>query len=319
MHEVSAIEWEEVQSKLNGHFLQSDAWAQFQRSLGRGRMLRRATGQWSVQAFAFREKGWQYAYAAMGPTLEAEGGGILQKSNWLGAGVDFVRAEPQGQVSAQQLRQLGWVPSIELNPARTAVVDLTLSEDELRRNLTSGHRSAINGAGRRGLSFREGKSEEIEVLISLIKQTGRRRGFHPHPDGYYRKMAEVLMPLGAAKLCLAEAEGKPVAASVVFDYRGERIYAHAAADPASRKLQAAVPLVWHMIMEAKAAGMKSFDLWGVAPDGAGPEHPWAGFSQFKRAFGGREVERVGTWDLPLKPVKYRAYLAARAFNRWARL
>lgn len=321
MQDISAAEWEDNQAKLGGHFLQSDAWAQFQQAMGR-RVIRQVhqSGNWSMQCLVMEAAGFRYLYAPYGPTFHGQAAEPhLWRPQVIGEQQpDFLRVEPMGNITAATLRTMGAVPSTELNPAHTAVIDLTLTEEELRHNLTAGHRNAINGAERRGLSFREGKADEIKVLIGLIKQTGRRKGFSPHPDSYYRAMAEVLMPLGAAKLYLAEAEGKAVAASIVFDYRGQRIYAHAAADPASRKLQAAVPLVWHMVLEAKATGMSSFDLWGVAPMEAGPNHPWAGFSQFKRAFGGQEVEHAGTWDLPLKPLKYRAYLAARTFNRWVR-
>jgi lipid II:glycine glycyltransferase (peptidoglycan interpeptide bridge formation enzyme) len=321
-------QWDQTQLRLGGSFLQGSAWAEFQTALGREVVWNAGAGvrdvPWAAQSVLIQESGFRFLHCAQGPTLSSSHQVKQVFKIWRQPGhkittnLDFVRIEPQGAVTAEELQKEGAIPTIELNPAHTVIVDLSLSEDELRHNLSSGHRNAINGAERRGLSFRIGQPEEIEVLISLIKQTGRRKGFSPHPDHYYRKMAEVLMPLGAAKLYIAEAEGKPVAASIVFDYNGQRIYAHAAADPAARKLQAAVPLVWHMMMEAKAAGMTSFDLWGVAPADAGAEHPWAGFSQFKRAFGGREVERVGTWDLPLKPLKYRAYLAARVVNRWVR-
>ena len=321
-------EWEANQLRLGGSFLQSSAWGKFQEALGKEIFRNAGAGlegpAWTAQSVLVRQAGFNYLYCQQGPTFARSGQFRQAAKNWrnpVHAKLDdlvFVRIEPMGEVTKAELRAAGAVPTVELNPAHTAIVDLTLPEEELRHNLTSGHRNAINGAERRGLSFREGAPEDIEVLTGLIKQTGRRKGFNPHPDYYYRKMAEVLMPLGAAKLYLAEAEGKPVAASIVFDYNGQRIYAHAAADPSARKLQAAVPLVWHMMMEAKAQDMTSFDLWGVAPADAGPEHAWAGFSQFKRAFGGKEVEHVGTWDLPLKPMKYRAYLAARALNRWAR-
>lgn len=321
-------QWDDIQLRLGGSFLQSSAWGKFQESLGRQLIWNAGAGAeevpWAGQSVVIKQSGFAYLYCQQGPTFSGHGQMEQATKNWRrpvhqqASNFDFVRLEPVGEVTAAELRAVGAVPTVELNPAHTVVVDLKLSEDELRHNLTSGHRNAINGAERRGLKFREGQADEVETLISLIKQTGRRKGFSPHPDHYYRKMAEVLMPLGAAKLYLAETEGRPVAASIAFDYHGQRIYAHAAADPSARKLQAAVPLVWHMMMQAKEAGMTSFDLWGVAPEDAGPNHPWAGFSQFKRAFGGREVERLGTWDLPLKPMKYRAYLAARTFNRWVR-
>jgi lipid II:glycine glycyltransferase (peptidoglycan interpeptide bridge formation enzyme) len=142
-----------------------------------------------------------------------------------------------------------------------------------------------------------------------------RTGFRPQSDSYLRKMMMVLEPLGVAKLFVAEHEGKVAAAAIAFDYDGTRAYAHAASHPEARKLRATAPLVWHMMMDAKKAGMGRFDLWGVAPVDAGPKHPWAGFSAFKRGFGGEEVTYSGTWELPLKPLKYKAYQAAKRVLR----
>ncbi|MBI2624025.1 peptidoglycan bridge formation glycyltransferase FemA/FemB family protein [Candidatus Parcubacteria bacterium] len=46
---------------------------------------------------------------------------------------------------------------------------------------------------------------------------------------------------------------------------------------------------------------------------------WAGFTQFKQGFGGRVVEYVGTWDLPLRSTWYRLYQLARYARRQAAL
>ncbi len=53
-----------------------------------------------------------------------------------------------------------------------------------------------------------------------------------------------------------------------------------------------------MIMDAKEKGLAWFDLFGTAPEGAGPEHEWYGFTSFKKSFGGSPVSFAGTWDLP---------------------
>jgi lipid II:glycine glycyltransferase (peptidoglycan interpeptide bridge formation enzyme) len=62
-----------------------------------------------------------------------------------------------------------------------------------------------------------------------------------------------------------------------------------------------------MIFDAKARGKQHFDYYGVAPPHAPKTHKWAGFSQFKRSFGGREVEYAGTWEIPIKLARYQAY------------
>lgn len=56
---------------------------------------------------------------------------------------------------------------------------------------------------------------------------------------------------------------------------------------------------WAGIRAAAEAGCRDYDLWGVPPPGAGPEHPWHGLGFFKAEYGGEEVAYAGTWELAL--------------------
>jgi lipid II:glycine glycyltransferase (peptidoglycan interpeptide bridge formation enzyme) len=312
--------WEQRQAELGGHFLQSAAWGKFQEALGK-RVVRQNGEDWSSQGLETRGRGGvKYLYSPYGPTVKAAAGLEQAVGEWKRneAGLDFVRCEPMGEVSADELQRLGLSRVKEWQPAHTLVVDLSLSEEDLRHGIDSGHRNAINTAEQRDLSFREGQGPaDFEAFLLFIHETAVRTGFRPQSDDYLRKIMQILGPLGAAKLFVAEHDGKAAGAAIAFDYKGTRAYAHAASHPDARKLRLGAPLVWYMMMDAKAVGMSSFDLWGVAPADAPPDHPWAGFSQFKRAFGGTEREYAGTWELPLKPLKYKAYQAAKKVLRRA--
>ena len=65
--------------------------------------------------------------------------------------------------------------------------------------------------------------------------------------------------------------------------------------------------------EAKAAGFKHYDFWGVAPSDD-PEHPWAGITRFKTGFGGRRESYLGAWELPGNAVWYNLYRFAKRFK-----
>jgi lipid II:glycine glycyltransferase (peptidoglycan interpeptide bridge formation enzyme) len=56
---------------------------------------------------------------------------------------------------------------------------------------------------------------------------------------------------------------------------------------------------------AREAGCRVHDLWGIAPPGAGSDHPWHGVGLFKKGFGGRAVSWAGSWDLVVDPTLYR--------------
>jgi lipid II:glycine glycyltransferase (peptidoglycan interpeptide bridge formation enzyme) len=60
-----------------------------------------------------------------------------------------------------------------------------------------------------------------------------------------------------------------------------------------------------MMRFARDAGVRVHDLWGIAPEGAGPEHAWYGVGLFKKGFGGTEVTWAGTWDIVADRTLYR--------------
>jgi lipid II:glycine glycyltransferase (peptidoglycan interpeptide bridge formation enzyme) len=199
-----------------------------------------------------------------------------------------------------------------VQPRHTLVLDLHRSEEELRGEMLSGRRRSINAATRKGISIqRTREAVEVEEFIRLIHRTGERNRFDPHTDEYYQTVCTTLFGLGAASLYLAKAGGESVAGVIAFESATTGYYAHAADDPErSRQIVAAAPLAWQIVRDCRAEGRTAFDFWGVIPDDSA-DHPWAGFSRFKKTFGGRMITRPGTFDLPLRPLRYRAYQAAR--------
>ena len=56
-----------------------------------------------------------------------------------------------------------------------------------------------------------------------------------------------------------------------------------------------------MMRLARDRGVRTHDLWGVAPPGAGPDHPWHGVGLFKKGFGEPRSQWAGSWDLVVDP------------------
>ena len=112
------------------------------------------------------------------------------------------------------------------------------------------------------------------------------------------------MPLGALHCFVVRLEGRVIAGALVYDDQTTRYYAHAGADYQHRKLNAGVALLSEMIFEAKERGLEQFDFYGIT-DSDDPHHPWAGFTAFKKSFGGQERRSLGTWQKVTRPLRYR--------------
>ena len=122
------------------------------------------------------------------------------------------------------------------------------------------------------------------------------------------------MRAGFATLYIAELDHTPIAASLVYDYDGVRYCVHAAADYEHRKLSVGAILLIQRIIDAKRNGMKEFDFWGITTS-RDKRHPWYGFTQFKKSFGGVQKDYARTWDLPIKKSQYQLYKIIRQLNR----
>jgi hypothetical protein len=321
---VADTEWDSALQRMGGHFLQSTLWQRVQVALGHEVIWARDE-QW-MWAGAIRAGHFpRYVYVPHGPTamsVDAMGGAFAGAVDAARArSLDFVRAEPAGTAALPALEASRATPSRPIQPRWTWVLDLAPDEAALRRGLSAGHRGAINAAPRRGLTFRVSSDPaDIEIFLRLQERGAAAGRFHGQEQSYHRAVARTLLPEHAAALYFAEADGDAVAAALCFDFSGTRYYAHAVSDPdAGRRLQAAAPLVWQMILDARANGARRFDFWGISPPReaapGGAPHPWDGFTQFKRSFGGDAVERAGTWDFGVRSWRHSLYRAAVRLRR----
>lgn len=302
-------EWDRELLALHGHVLQSSGWLQVQRALGHEICWARGEGwQW---AGAIRHGAFpRYLYVPYGPAGSGRTNDALSDIVRAAAasGLDFARVEPTGNDALAALGVAHARAARPVQPRCTWVLDLTADEDVLRAGLESGHRSRINAAARRGIAVRSSDDpDQVDIFLGLQRRAAGRSGFAGQSTAYHRTLANVLMPRGMARLYVAEAGGSPVSASICFDFGGTRYYAFSASDPErGRKLGAGPPLLWAMILDARARGAVTFDFWGVLCTDE-PGHAWTGFSRFKRAFGGRMLQRSGTWEIPVRRLRYRAF------------
>lgn len=306
-------DWDELQKSLSASILQSSVWAEFQDSLGRSTYFE-WSNHWSWVGFEHNLKGIRYLFLPYGPTatlnsLEAVQSVVSTAKN---EGFDFVRIEPIGNITIEDLIAVGGEKVVEVEPEYTQLVDLNQEEHQIRRGLNSGHRNLINGTQRRGLSIEISQSDEdFEEFLKMLHDTARRAKVKFHNDDYFWTIKKLLEPKGYAKLYTVRSQQGPVATALFYDYNGVRYYAHAGAyQDLNRKLNGSVSLLWRAIIDAKNASMHSLDLWGVAP-GDNQKHKWAGISKFKKGFGGTTIQHLGTYDVPLNTTKYKLYKTYR--------
>ena len=304
---------------------QTKEWEKLQKDLGEETFFVEEK-DFTYLAILKKTKFGNYLYLPYGPVLNSKNAYkkatehlqelAKQKS------VIFIRIEPQSPENAREwLKSPNFRKSTDLNPAHTWVLDLTAEKDEIIKNFSQGTRTRYNQFAKKGLSVEITKdSEKIKELVRLQHQVAKDKGINAFSEAYLK--AELEQPFASLYLVHytdpADEKDKIIAASLFFDYDGTRYYMQSASDYNFRKLPATVALLTTALFDAKEKGMHYFDFWGIAPDGAPKNHPWAGFTEFKKSFGGQAVEYCGTYDFVLNKRKYHLYTLARKANRFLR-
>lgn len=302
------------------YFLQSEAWARFQESLGK--TVHRMSGPgFHYLAIVEKNPAGRFLYVPYGPVAEnlsaLDRALASLKELARRTKASFVRVEPvDSGISAAEAesvltaRGLVRAPRNQ-QPELSWLIDLDREVKDILADMKPVNRNLYRNIHKKGVGFSVSQDPaDIGILLTFLHQTAQRSGFKPQSDDYLTKVARSLMPQHAASLFIAELDGAPIAAALAYDSADTRTYAHAAIDDTHRKLSAGIPLLVNLILDAKEKGLKTVDLWGIAPEGQ-PEHKWAGFTAFKKSFGGRAVVYPGTWDLPVNTLVYGGYELAR--------
>lgn len=313
-------EWDTALTLAGGHFLQTSHWAAFQHELGK-RVFYAYGASWQCLAILEESRTGRRLYCPYGPLAKSHKSlaQALEALRQLAKSQKaiFVRIEPIVKATNETLRQLSLKPALkDIQPRLTWVQDLTKSEDELLADMTATNRNLFRNHTTKGINLRVStKHSEMHYFIEMMREVAGRNHILQHSDIYYRTMSKVLIERGAGKIYLAELNGKPVASAFCFDGPTTRYYAHAAAKYEARKAHPGTPLLAEMIFDAKVDGKQQFDFVGVAPADAPPSHRWAGLTKFKQSFGGEYKQYLGTWELPVAPIRYGLYRTAYGLKK----
>lgn len=176
-------------------------------------------------------------------------------------------------------------------PTRTIWVDLTLSQDTLWGNLDKDTRNLVRRAEKDGVTVLE--SDDPKSFYELWAANARQKGFY---ISFEKEVLSLWKSFSERHILVAKHGGKIVASALLLGHRGVLYYSFAASNDQGRHFHAPYQLMWEVIKRAKAWGYQRLDLEGVNDPKVSRTKKWRGFSDFKRQFGGREVQYVGSFS-----------------------
>ena len=329
MPQVSLTDWNQfLQNHPHAHILQTGEWGELKSAFGWD-AVRIVSGNVGIQIL-FRKLplGFTVAYAPKPVFSNYASRSVITEEFW--KEVDavckqhhaiFLKIEPDAwenpliptPLPPGEGRGVRVSPH-NIQPPRTIIVDITGTEDEILTRMKQKCRYNIRLAEKKGVTVHAW--DDTSAFHNMMIVTGGRDGFGVHSLECYRRAYELFHPTGLAELLVAEYEGKPLAALMVFA-RGRRAwYIYGASTDEERNRMPTYLLQWEAMKWARAKDAQEYDLWGVPDEEEATleanfetrhDGLW-GVYRFKRGFGGALKRSQQAVDRVYNPVLYKLYL-----------
>ena len=302
---------------MKPHFLQSNAWEEFQKAEG-FEIFREKSKNYEFMAILKPTSLGNYLFLPYGPTLKDKKAlkpalaaikKLAREKNCI-----FARIEPTIPFSAAEMKKIGAKKSHHIDPEHTWILDLPKTDAEIYeiigKNKARAHRNRKN----KEISIRTSRNPaDMEIFFKFYEAVAEKDNFQMNERNYLKNQ----LKFDFATLYIAEFQEKPIAATIMYTGQDACYYAYAGTDYEFRKKEGGAILLTQMLMDARAAGKKFFDFWGITTSDD-PKDPWYGFTKFKKSFGGRQIDYAGTYDLPIDRKKYTLYRLLRPINKFKR-
>jgi|SRR3989344_5333378 len=309
-------------NKLVTHVMQSFEWGEFRKSLGipvlrygiyKNGKLSKAF-QLTLHKIPFTNK--SVGYLPKGPVPNRQLAEALKKIGKEN-NCAFIKVEPNVITSEAKQSMQREIATGSSNPRNddfvdksftsspkplftkyNFVLDLTKSEEELLKDMHSKTRYNIRIAQKHGVKVEERiDNEAFEIYQKLYFQTSKRQNYHGHNNYYHKKIWETLKKSGMARLLIASYNKQPLTAWMLLNFKDTLYYPYGGSSKHHPEVMANNLVAWEAIKLGKKLKLKYFDMWGALKPNADPKDPWYGFHRFKKGYGGRLVEYIGTYDL----------------------
>ncbi len=222
----------------------------------------------------------------------------------------YVPGEPALNAAEKLLRESGFEACAAQAPAKTRIIDLRPSVEEVLSRFPAKTRALLKIKKPEALRVDELRREQIPELQAALNDSFGRSTAQQH-DYDFEGLFDALenFPESAAGLGLFLSDDSSRLKAFATGVASLPLYEYAASgsrsDARLRQFPFNYILLWRLVEIAIARGAAIFDMGGIT-DG-GPEDPLAGISYFKRRFPGSDVSIGREASLALRPFRLRLH------------
>ena len=174
-------------------------------------------------------------------------------------------------------------------PARTLILDLRQTEEELLGDMSKKHRQYVRKSAREEtLEIRSVETAaQLDECLEVYRETSERADFGLHEDSYYHDAFSMLGD--DAPVWASYVDGKPVAFLFLAKSARTSFELYGGMNDTGQRLRANYALKWHAIRAMRELGVERYDFGGLINDGV---------TTFKTGFASHENLLAGSWDRP---------------------
>src|ERR1700694_5164951 len=167
----------------------------------------------------------------------------------------------------------------------THVADLTVSQDELFRNLSKGAKACIKKSAQEGVSVQRVEWRlMLDDYYKLHVETYNRTGVAPHPRSYFELIADLGSQGNAVLWVCKNSAGNPIAFHNCARFRDTSLYWTGCSAASALTSGANHLLFWSALIGAKQDGCRFYEIGEVFPEAQ--RGKLKGLTDFKKMFGG---------------------------------
>lgn len=196
----------------------------------------------------------------------------------------------KNEIDCVKLQEIGY-RATDNNAWESILVDLSLDEVALRKNLHQKWRNLLNKAEKVNLELEIANSAEgLSFLMGKYNQMMAEKNFSGPSEKLIKEIKNVTLDESSVQVMVAVKNGVRIGGVLVLGYIDTCHYLVGWNSPEGKIFQSNYFLLWQAILLSKKMGYRWFDLGGIN------EKLTPGITHFKRGLGGKEYTLIGEFE-----------------------